>query len=148
MGGDHVAVGTNGRLDTLQAAVLLEKLKIFDEELATRRSLAKHYSAELDGVVNVPRVAPGVLAAWACYTVRAAERDALAARLRARRIASAVYYDRPVHQHPAYRGCPLAPGGTPVADQLCREVLSLPVHPYLDAAARERVVQVLRGATA
>ena len=148
VGHDHVAVGTNGRLDTLQAAVLLEKLKTFEEELTTRRSTAAHYNAELAEVVDVPMAAPDVMPAWACYTVRTADRDGLAARLTAHGIASAIYYGRPVHHHPAYRHCPVVPGGTPLADQLCREVLSLPIHPYLGDEGRERVVQAVRGATA
>lgn len=145
--GQHVAIGTNGRLDTLQAAILLEKLRIFDEELASRRALADHYSACLADSVEVPTLSPGVEPSWACYTVRTAERDKLAAQLRDRRIATAVYYDPPLHRHPAYRACPVAPGGTPVADRLAGEVLSLPVHPYLDAVARRRVVQAVREAT-
>ena len=146
--GEHLAVGINGRLDTLQAAVLIEKLRIFDDELAARRSTARHYGAALTGSVRVPEVSPGVEPAWACYTVRTPERDKLAARLRDRRIATAVYYDRPLHGHLAYRACPVVPGGTPVADRLAAEVLSIPVHPYLVPAARQRVVQAVREATA
>jgi UDP-2-acetamido-3-amino-2,3-dideoxy-glucuronate N-acetyltransferase len=147
VGGEHAAVGLNGRLDTLQAAVLIEKLAIFDDELAARRSLAAHYGNSLADVVEVPAVSSGVEPAWACYTLRTPERDKLAARLRDRRIASAIYYDRPLNQHPAYRGCTVAPGGTPVADRLAGEVLSIPVHPYVDRAARDRLVEAVREAT-
>ena len=146
--GEHLAVGINGRLDTLQAAVLLEKLRIFDDELAARRSVARYYSAALPGSVQVPSVSPGVQPAWACYTLRTPERDKLAARLRDRGIATAVYYERPLHSHPAYRACPVVPGGTPVADRLAAEVLSIPVHPYLDRAGRQRVVKAVREGTA
>lgn len=145
--GEHVVVGTNSRLDTLQAAVLLEKLHIFGDELAARRALAGEYDIGLSGWVDVPVVSAGVDPAWACYTVRTPERDKVAAQLRDRSIASAVYYDRPLHGHPAYRECPVAPGGTPVADRLAGEVLSLPIHPYLDDAGRARVVQAVREAT-
>ncbi len=141
--GEHVAVGTNSRLDTLQAAILIEKLRIFDDELTARRSLADHYGTCLGDAVVVPEASVGVEPAWACYTVRTPERDKLAAQLRDRRIATAVYYDRPLHRHPAYRSCPVAPGGTPVADRLAGEVLSLPIHPYLDSAARERIVRAV-----
>lgn len=116
-------------LDTLQTAVLIEKLRIFDDELAARRSVAHHYSAALAGSVKVPAVSPGVEPAWACYTVGTPERDKLAARLRCRGIATAVYYERPLHGHLAYSACPLVPGGTPVAGRLAAEVLSIPVHP-------------------
>ena len=145
--GEHRLVGLNGRLDTLQAAVLIEKLAIFDDELAARRLLAAHYGKSLADVVDVPAVSSGVEPAWACYTLRTSERDKLAARLQDRGIASAIYYDRPLHQHPAYRQCRVAPGGTPVADRLAGEVLSIPVHPYLDRAARDRIVEAVREAT-
>ncbi|HVM04119.1 MAG TPA: aminotransferase class I/II-fold pyridoxal phosphate-dependent enzyme [Acidimicrobiales bacterium] len=144
VGGEHRAVGANGRLDTLQAAVLLEKLAIFEDELAARRAVAERYCAALADAVAVPAVAPGVDPAWACYTVRAVERDKLAARLADDGIASATYYDRPVGAHEAYRGCPVPPGGTPVAQRLCGEVLSLPIHPYLDDGAVERVISAVR----
>lgn len=148
VGDEHALVGTNARLDTLQAAVLLEKLRIFESELTARRAVADHYQARLTGVVDVPTEAAGVHPAWACYTVRTPERDKLAAHLRDRHIATAVYYDLPVHRHKPYRTCPVAPGGTPVADRLAADVLSLPIHPYLDHAAMERVVQAVREASA
>ena len=143
-GGEHREVGANGRLDTLQAAVLLEKLPIFDDELAARRAVAARYGAALADAVVVPTADAGVDPAWACYTVRAAERDKLAARLADDGVASAVHYDRPVGAHAAYRACPLPPGGTPVADRLCREVLSLPIHPYLGDDAVARVIAAVR----
>jgi UDP-2-acetamido-3-amino-2,3-dideoxy-glucuronate N-acetyltransferase len=144
VGGEHRVVGANGRLDTIQAAVLLEKLTIFEDELAARRAVAERYGAALADDVVVPAPDAGVDPAWACYTVRAAERDKLAARLADEGIASAIYYDRPVGAHEAYRTCPLPPGGTPVAERLCREVLSLPIHPYLGDEAVERVIAAVR----
>ena len=148
VGDDHVAVGVNGRLDTIQAAVLLEKLAVFDEELAARRAIAGRYDAGLAGVVAPPEVAAGVSPAWACYTVRAAERDKLAARLEEAGIATAVHYRRPLSHHPAYRAFPRAPGGVGVAERLSRQVLSLPMHPYLDARSQDRVVGAVRAALA
>ena len=145
---DNVRIGTNGRLDTLQAAVLLAKLEVFDDELAARRRVAARYSEALAGVVGVPRVAPGAVPAWACYTVTTAHRDRVAADLRRAGIATAVYYRRPLHRQPAYRRFPVAPGGLPVAERLATEVVSLPMHPYLDEATQDRVVDAVRAAVA
>lgn len=143
---DHVRVGITGRLDTLQAAVLLQKLGLFDEELAARRRLAARYTAELAGVVTVPAVAAGVEPAWAQYTVQVDRRDEVAAHLRERGIATAVHYPRALPDQPAYRRFPVGPGGVPVARALARRVLSLPLHPYLGDAAQDRVIASLRGA--
>ncbi|MGH9178172.1 MAG: aminotransferase class I/II-fold pyridoxal phosphate-dependent enzyme, partial [Acidimicrobiales bacterium] len=145
-GTEHVAVGINGRLDTIQAAVLLEKLAVFDEELAARQQVAGRYASALAGQVEVPRVGSGVRSAWACYTIQVAERDKVAARLHDESIATAVYYRRPVADHPAYRSFPRPPGGLPVAERLSRAVLSLPIHPYLDEPSQDRVIDAVRTA--
>jgi UDP-2-acetamido-3-amino-2,3-dideoxy-glucuronate N-acetyltransferase len=145
-GGEHVAVGINGRLDTIQAAVLLEKLTVFDEELAARQQVAERYASGLAGLVALPRVADGVRSAWACYTVQVPERDKVAARLHDEAIATAVHYRRPVADHPAYRSFPRPPGGLPVAERLSKVVLSLPMHPYLHEPAQDRVIEAVRTA--
>ena len=147
-GGEHVAIGINGRLDTIQAGVLLEKLTVFGEELAARRRVAGRYASALAPVVEVPPVAAGVRSAWACYTIQVPERDKVAARLQDEAIATAVYYRRPVCDHPAYRSFPRPRRGVPVAERLSREVLSLPIHPYLDEPAQDRVIEAVRTALA
>jgi dTDP-4-amino-4,6-dideoxygalactose transaminase len=143
---DHVHIGITGRLDTLQAAVLLVKLPLLDEELAARRRLATRYSAELADVVGVPSVGQGATSAWAQYTVQTDRRDEVGARLREWGVPTAVHYPRALSQQPAYRRFPVAPGGVPVAEALARRVLSLPLHPYLTEAAQQRVIDSVRRA--
>src|SRR5262249_59478611 len=112
---------------------LIEKLKIFPEEIAARERVARRYTAGLADVATVPRVAQGSTSVWAQYTIRLAggRRDALAAALKAQGIPSAVYYAKPVHHQEAYRHFPVAEGGTPIAEKLAGEVISLPMHAYL-----------------
>lgn len=147
---DNVRIGLNSRLDTLQAAVLLEKLAVFPAELAARAEVAARYAEALGGLagVTVPRLRPGATSTWAAYTVQTPGRDALAAALDAAGIASAVFYPRPLHEQPAYRGFPAAPGGLPVATALAGCVLSLPMHPYLDEGSQRRVCRAVVGAVA
>lgn len=145
---DCVRIGMNGRFDTIQAAVLIEKLKIFPEEIAARERIARRYSAGLSDVVTVPCVASGSTSVWAQYTVRLApgRRDALAAALRAQGIPTAVYYAKPVHHQDAYRKFPVVEGGAPVAERLAGEVISLPMHAYLDEPTQDRIIAAVRRA--
>jgi dTDP-4-amino-4,6-dideoxygalactose transaminase len=148
---DCVRIGINGRLDTIQAAVLIEKLKIFPDEIAARDRIARRYSGALAGLTTVPRVAPDVTSVWAQYTIRlpAGRRAAFAEALKAVGIPTAVHYPIPLHRQEAYRGFPVAAGGLPVSEQLAAEVISLPMHAYLDEPTQDRIVaavrQVLRG---
>jgi dTDP-4-amino-4,6-dideoxygalactose transaminase len=141
---DNVRIGLNGRLDTVQAAVLLEKLAIFPEEIAARDRVATIYAEALSDLVATPRLIAGASSVWAQYTIRCAEREAVGARLKAAGIPTAIYYPKPLHQQTAYRGYPLAGNGLPVAERLAHEVLSLPMHPYLDAATQDRITATVR----
>jgi dTDP-4-amino-4,6-dideoxygalactose transaminase len=145
---DCVRIGINGRLDTIQAAVLIEKLKIFPEEIAARERIARRYSARLAEVATVPRLARGSTSVWAQYTIRIApgRRDGLAAALKAQGIPSAVYYHTPLHRQAAYRHLPLVDGGAPVSERLTEEVISLPMHAYLDEATQDRIIEAVRHA--
>ena len=145
---DCVRIGINGRFDTIQAAVLIEKLKIFPEEIDARDRIARRYNAELAGVVTVPRVRADRTSVWAQYTIRlpAGRRAAFASALRVQGIPSAVYYPLPVHTQEAYRRFPVAEGGLPVSEQLAAEVISLPMHPYLDEPTQDRIVAAVCGA--
>ena len=145
---DPVRIGINGRLDTIQAAVLIEKLKIFPEEIAARDKIAARYSAALADVATVPRVGNESTSVWAQYTIRLApgRRDALAAALKAQGIPTAIYYAKPLHRQQAYSGCPTADGGVPVSDRLAEEVISLPMHAYLEPAVQDRIVAAVKGA--
>ena len=147
---DCVRVGVNGRFDTIQAAVLIEKLKIFPEEIVARDRIARRYSAQLADVATVPRVSEGATSVWAQYTIRLAlgRRDALAAVLQAQSIPTAIHYPKPVHKQEAYRNFPLADGGLPVSERLAEEVISLPMHAYLDEPMQDRIIEAVRRALA
>lgn len=145
---DHPRIGMTGRLDTIQAAILLQKLDILGEEIEARQRLADRYSAELTGVAALPVIDPRATSAWAQYTVQLDCRDAVAARMAEWGVPTAVYYPTPVHRQPAYAGFPVAPGGAPAAEALAQRVLSLPLHPYLTAGAQDRVIDGLRRAVA
>jgi dTDP-4-amino-4,6-dideoxygalactose transaminase len=140
---DNVRLGINGRLDTLQAAVLLEKLRIFPGELDQRERVARGYTAALTGHVVVPVVPDGVRSAWAQYTVRVPHRDLVAKALATAGIPTAVYYPLPLHQQRAYAAYPAGAGGLDNTERAAAEVLSLPMHPYLAADDQERVVDAL-----
>jgi dTDP-4-amino-4,6-dideoxygalactose transaminase len=150
---DNTRIGINGRLDTLQAAVLLEKLRIFPDELVARQRVADRYAAGLRAAgvadrVVVPTLADGATSAWAQYTLRLADRDGVQARLGEAGVPTAVYYPRPLHQQTAYRDFPTGPGGLPVSERLAGEVLSLPMHPYLEPDDQDRVVDSVARALA
>ena len=147
---DCVRIGLNGRMDTIQAAVLLEKLKLFPEELLARERIARRYSARLADVATVPRLAPGSTSVWAQYTIRVApgRRDGLAAALKACGIPTAVHYPIPLHRQEPYQRFPVAAGGAPVSERLADEVISLPMHAYLDAATQDRIIDAVWGALA
>lgn len=143
---DNVRIGLNARLDTMQAAILLEKLKIFPDEIEARQRAADRYADGLADVAVVPSLMPGRSSVWAQYTIQVNHRDRVQAELKARGIPTAIYYPIPLSQQTAYRGFPSAPGGTPVSEELARRVLSLPMHPYLDAATQDRIIGAVRDA--
>ena len=135
--------GLNGRLDTLQAAVLLAKLTIFDQELAEREQLARRYDDRLAGVVRLPPRPADARSAWAIYSLLVDERDRVAADLAAAGVPTSVYYPYPLHRQPAYAHLVSASQSLPVAEELSRRIISLPFHPYLDEQAADRVCDAL-----
>jgi len=143
---DIVRIGVNGRLDTIQAAILIQKLTIFADEIERRDEVASHYSAGLRDRVAVPEMPDGYRSVWAQYTIRlpSGDRDRIMKALLSQGIPAHVYYPRPVHEQTAYRAYPVAGNGTPNATRLPREVLSLPMHPYLDRATQDRVIAAVR----
>jgi dTDP-4-amino-4,6-dideoxygalactose transaminase len=146
---DNVRIGMNARLDTIQAAVLSEKLTIFTDEIEARNRVAARYQELLDEVVIVLQIPIGLTSVWAQYTVRlpmGRDRDAIAAKLNAAGVPTATYYAKPLHSQSAYRNYPVAGNGLPVSDRLASEVLSLPMHPYLDEGTQDRIVEALRAA--
>src|SRR5437879_3034241 len=146
---DNVRLGLTGRLDTMQAAILIEKLKIFDDEIAARNRVDERYAQGLGNVVTVPRVASGCTSVWAQYTIRLPQgstRDSFAAALKAQGIPTAICYPKSMHQQTAYRDFPVADGGLQVSERLSEDVISLPMHAYLDEATQDRIVKAVRGA--
>lgn len=145
---DNVRLGLTARLDTIQAAVLIEKLKIFRDEIETRNKVAKRYSEGLRDVATVPVVPEGYESVWAQYTIRLApgKRDGLARALAAEGIPTAIYYAKPLHRQTAYRHFPVAEAGLPVSDRLAEEVISLPMHAYLDEVTQDRIIEAVRRA--
>ncbi len=143
---DNVAVGLNARLDTIQAAVLLAKLDIFKDEIEKRQAVAARYAEGLAGIATPPAVIDGAVSAWAQYTIRVADRDAVAAALKEQGVPTAVYYPVALSDQPAYAHYPRAGNGTPVSQALAHDVLSLPMHPYLDAATQDRILAALKEA--
>jgi dTDP-4-amino-4,6-dideoxygalactose transaminase len=139
---DNVRIGLTARLDTIQAAVLIEKLKIFPDEIAARNRIAQRYSQALDGAVIVPQVPQGLTSVWAQYTIRIAPgtRDGFAAALKAEGIPTAIYYRKPLHRQVAYRHFPCADGGLATSERIADEVISLPMHAYLDEMTQDRVI--------
>jgi dTDP-4-amino-4,6-dideoxygalactose transaminase len=146
---DNVRLGLTGRLDTMQAAILIEKLKIFEDEIAARNEVADRYAQGLGNVVGVPRLAGGCTSVWAQYTIRlpkGCDRDGFAAALKAQGIPTAIYYVKSMHQQTAYRDFPVADGGLPACERLSSDVISLPMHAYLDQPTQQRVIKAVRGA--
>jgi dTDP-4-amino-4,6-dideoxygalactose transaminase len=146
---DNVRLGLTGRLDTVQAAVLIEKLKIFEDEIAARNAVADRYTRGLGNLVSVPRLAGGCTSVWAQYTIRlpqGCDREGFAASLKAQGVPTAIYYPKSMHQQTAYRGFPVAEGGLPVSEKLSSDVISLPMHAYLDEPTQQRVIEAVRDA--
>jgi len=145
---DNVRIGMTSRLDTIQAAVLIEKLKIFPDEIEARNVAARRYAEGLRDVAIVPQIPQGATSVWAQYTIRLKPgvRDGLAARLKTQGVPTAIYYPKPLHRLEAYRRFPVAENGIPTTDQLADEVISLPMHAYLNDATQDRVIEAVRAA--
>lgn len=141
----NMRLGSNGRLDTIQAAVLIEKLAIFDDEIARRNRIAARYGDALaPHVAVVPSVIVGGVSVWAQYTIEHEDRDGLAVHLKSRGIPTAVYYPIPLHQQPAYSHYPAGPSGLAVTESKAKRVISLPMSAYLDEGIQETIVEGVR----
>ncbi|WP_309090871.1 DegT/DnrJ/EryC1/StrS aminotransferase family protein [Phenylobacterium sp.] len=139
----NMRVGVNSRMDTVQAAVLLQKLTIFADEIEARNRVAARYAEGLSDVVATPKVIDGGVSVWAQYTIETEDRDGLAAALREQAIPTAVYYPLPLHRQPPYAGYP-QPGGLPVTEAKAGRVISLPMHAYLEPDAQDRIIAAIR----
>ncbi|HEY4585756.1 MAG TPA: DegT/DnrJ/EryC1/StrS aminotransferase family protein [Brevundimonas sp.] len=137
----NMRIGLNSRLDTIQAAVLIEKLKVFAQEIEWRNAAAARYNEALrPHVAKVPDVPAGNVSNWAQYTVEHSDRGALAAHLKDQGVPTAVYYPIPLHLQPAYEHYPRGAGGLPVTERLKDVVISLPMHSDLDAQTQDRII--------
>jgi dTDP-4-amino-4,6-dideoxygalactose transaminase len=145
---DNIRIGLASRLDTIQAAILSEKLKIFPDEIAARNEVARRYADGLGDVATVPTVPDGCTSVWAQYTLRlpAGRREAFAAKLKAEGIPTAIYYPIPLHRQQAYKHYPVGKGGVAVSERLAAEVVSLPMHAYLDTPTQDRIIDATRRA--
>lgn len=141
---DNIHVGINSRLDTIQAAILIEKLAILEDEMVARQAVHQRYAAGLGDVVTVAQVAAGSRSAWAQYAIETPNRDALKEHLQEQGIPSVIYYVKPLHQQVAYRDYPQAPGGLPVSESVPERILCLPMHPYLSHEDQDRIISTIR----
>jgi len=146
---DNVRVGVNARLDTMQAAVLLAKLEAFPSELEARDAVATRYGRSLAGLpeLTLPSVPRDCFSAWAQYTLSSPRRDAIMDHLRQEGIPSMIYYPKPLHVQTAFGGLGYTPGDFPESMAASAHVLSLPMHPYLDVATQDRIIDAVRKAS-
>jgi dTDP-4-amino-4,6-dideoxygalactose transaminase len=137
-------IGMNSRLDTIQAAILIEKLAIFADEIRARNEIADRYAHLLEGLVQTPKVIEGGVSTWAQYVIEADNRDGLAAHLREAGVPTAMYYPKPLHKQTAYESFPVGAGGLKVSETICHRVLALPMHPYLDGQTQTKIANAVR----
>jgi len=141
---EHVRVGLTGRLDTLQAAILLVKLEVFGSEVDRRQEIADRYSTALRDLLETPVVAEDCRSVWAQYTIQVDGRARVRAGLLEDGVPTAVFYQQPLHEAPAYRSNPVVPGGVSVTERISKRVVSLPMHAYLGQAEQDQVVSSIR----
>lgn len=140
---ENVRIGVNGRIDTMQAAILLAKFEIFDEEINLRQGVAKRYSEKLKDFVNVPYVKDFNVSAWAQYSVLHPERDKLLKKLKEKEIPSAIYYPKPLHLQEAFSNLGYKKGDFPVSEHVSETIFSLPFYPYLKLEDQEKIVEAI-----
>jgi dTDP-4-amino-4,6-dideoxygalactose transaminase len=146
---ENIRIGMTGRLDSMQAVVLDAKLDIFEEELVLRQAVADRYQTLIGDVVDTPRLAAGATSSWAQYCIKlpkTSNRDHVIKHLGASGVPTAIYYPVPMHQQPPYKAFPQSQCGLGVTLDLCRQVLALPMHPYLDEAQQQHIAAELRNA--
>jgi UDP-2-acetamido-2-deoxy-ribo-hexuluronate aminotransferase len=137
---DNVRIGLNGRLDTLQAAILLAKLEVFPQEVTARQEVARRYSDALRVKVEVPYVAPHCTSVWAQYSVLSGERSLLQEKLKKAGVPTAVYYPKPLHLQDAFKNLGYKPGDFPVSERTAERIFSLPMHPYLRDEEQQQII--------
>jgi len=140
----HDRIGMTARLDSMQAAVLIEKLRLFAGELTARQGVADRYADGLKDVVTVPQLAAGATSSWAQYVItlpQGANRQAIQERLNQHGVPTAIYYPMGMHEQTPYAHYPVAEGGLPITEDLCQRVLALPMHPYLEIDTQSYIIE-------
>ncbi len=140
----HETIGVNGRMDTIQAAIVIEKLKIFDEELSKRQKVASYYHHLLEGTVNLPFIHKANKSVYAQFTIEVKERDALAAFLKEKGIPTAIHYPVPMHRQPALASLDYKEGQFPVSERAASRVMSLPFSPYMKEEEQKEVAEAIK----
>lgn len=144
---ENVRIGINGRLDTLQAAVLLAKFSIYEKEIALRQEVAARYGRGLAGVCTVPFIEEGNLSVFAQYCIRVPDRARVMARLKEKGVPTAIYYPIPLHRQKAFDGLGCRPEGSlPVCEEIARDIMALPMHPYLGLDEQDMIIAAVREA--
>ncbi len=141
---DNVRIGMNGRLDTIQAAVLLSKMQIFNDEIQARQNVVQNYNELLKNVVKTPEVMEGNISAWAQYCIQHPQRNEIIAHLKEHNIPTAIYYPTPMHLLTAFKDLGYSKGDFPIAESVCENVFSLPMHPYLEVEEQEEICERLK----
>jgi UDP-2-acetamido-2-deoxy-ribo-hexuluronate aminotransferase len=140
---DNIRVGINGRLDTLQAAILMAKMEIFDEEIELRQTVANRYSEGLKKVAVVPAVKDYNLSAWAQYSILHPNRGEAQAKLKEKNIPTAIYYPLPLHQQEAFYSLGYKAGDFPISEKIAAEIFSIPMHPYLEKEDQDKIIETI-----
>lgn len=144
---DNVRIGVNGRLDTIQAAILLAKLEIFDDEIKSRNQIAKMYNKHLSEVLITPYVRPNNISAWAQYSVLAKnerEREIIQAYLKDNGVPTAIYYPTPLHKQTAYKYLGQSGRGLNISEEVSKRIFSLPMHPYIDEKSILKITNLIK----
>ena len=143
---DNIRIGINGRIDSMQCAVLLAKMEIFDEEIDLRQEVANYYSQGLKDVVKVPFIHDYNISAWAQYSVLHTEREKIIKKLKEAGIPVAIYYPKPIHIQESFVDLGHKPDDFPVSMSVAGQVFSLPMHPYLAKEDQDRIIDVIKNA--
>jgi dTDP-4-amino-4,6-dideoxygalactose transaminase len=140
---ENVRVGLNGRLDSMQAAVLLAKFDIFPDEIRLRQEVADRYSRGLGPAFKTPEIRKHNQSAWAQYSIEHPQRDRIIEKLREKGIPTAIYYKIPLHQQKVFQHLGYRPGDFPVSESVAQRIFSLPMHPYLESADQDRIIDLV-----
>ena len=140
---ENVRIGINGRMDTMQAAVVLAKMEIFEQEMERRQVVAARYSHGLRGKVVVPHVPAGMRSAWAQYSIQCDNREGMMSALKNKGIPTAIYYPKPLHLQKAFAQLGYERGQFPVAEEIASRIFSLPMHPYLEEKDQDMIIDAI-----